>query len=179
MPRYVAFLRAINVGGHTVKMDHLRRIFESLDFSNVETFIASGNVIFDSKTKKVAPLEQKIEVALREALGYEVKTFVRSIDELSKVIPDSGFSRAELGKDGNILYVGFLAQPPSAQAKTKLLSLNDKINDLHINGREVYWLRRTAVGQSEYSGGVFEKALAVPVTFRSSTTVTKIAAKYS
>jgi len=48
MTRYIAFLRAINVGGHTVKMEHLRGIFESMGFSNVETFIASGNVIFAS-----------------------------------------------------------------------------------------------------------------------------------
>ena len=51
MPRYIAFLRAINVGGrHTVKMDFLRDFFESLGFSNVETFIASGNVVFDSSS---------------------------------------------------------------------------------------------------------------------------------
>ena len=43
---YVALLRGINVGGRNVKMDRLREIFESLGFSNVETFIASGNVIF-------------------------------------------------------------------------------------------------------------------------------------
>lgn len=48
MTRYFAFLRAINVGGHVVKMDRLRQVFESLAFSNVETFIASGNVIFES-----------------------------------------------------------------------------------------------------------------------------------
>jgi uncharacterized protein (DUF1697 family) len=46
MPKYVAFLRAINVGGHTVKMDHLRRLFEALGFTNVETFIASSDVVF-------------------------------------------------------------------------------------------------------------------------------------
>ena len=51
MPKYVALLRAINVGGHTVKMDHLRSLFEAIGFSNVETFIASGNVIFDSRSK--------------------------------------------------------------------------------------------------------------------------------
>ena len=50
MTRYFTFLRAINVGGHTVKMDVLRQLFESLGFSNVETFIASGNVIFEAKT---------------------------------------------------------------------------------------------------------------------------------
>jgi uncharacterized protein (DUF1697 family) len=52
MPKYVAFLRAINVGGRTVKMGHLRSLFEAMGFSNVETFIASGNVIFDSYSCK-------------------------------------------------------------------------------------------------------------------------------
>ena len=69
MPKYVAFLRAINVGGHTVKMEHLRILFEELGFENVETFIASGNVIFDSKTKSTKTLETKIEKHLRQALG--------------------------------------------------------------------------------------------------------------
>ncbi len=69
MPRYVAFLRAINVGGHTVKMDYLRMLFEALGFSNVETFIASGNVIFDSKATSAKALEKRIEHCLAEALG--------------------------------------------------------------------------------------------------------------
>jgi len=77
MPKYVAFLRAINVGGHTVKMDHLRGLFEALSFSNVETFIASGNVIFDTKSKDQQTLERKIEKHLRETLGYAVTTFDR------------------------------------------------------------------------------------------------------
>jgi len=53
MPRCVAFLRAINVGGRTVKMDYLRSLFEDLGFADVETFIASGNVVFESKVKGV------------------------------------------------------------------------------------------------------------------------------
>ncbi len=51
MTKYIAFLRAINIGGHNVKMDVLRQLFESLEFSNVKTFIASGNIIFESKTR--------------------------------------------------------------------------------------------------------------------------------
>ena len=69
MPRYVAFLRAINVGGHTVKMEDLRRLFETMGFANVETFIASGNVIFESKSKNTQAMERKIENHLRESLG--------------------------------------------------------------------------------------------------------------
>lgn len=61
MTKYIAFLRAINVGGHNVKMDELKKYFESLGFSNVETFIASGNVIFEASAKDAAKLEKKIE----------------------------------------------------------------------------------------------------------------------
>ena len=78
MPRLVAFLRAINVGGHTVTMDDLRRLFVKMDFDGVETFIASGNVVFESRPKGGAALEKKIEAALHKALGYEVKSFLRS-----------------------------------------------------------------------------------------------------
>jgi uncharacterized protein (DUF1697 family) len=82
MPRFIAFLRAINVGGHTVKMDGLRRIFESLGFSSVETFIASGNVIFETRRKNASALERKIASALDNALEYEVATFLRTDEEV-------------------------------------------------------------------------------------------------
>src|SRR5918993_4656593 len=103
--KYVAFLRAINVGGHIVKMDLLRSLFESMGFANVETFIASGNVIFDSKTKSTAALEKKIEKQLHAALGYEVKTFLRTLNEIADVTRDEIF-KSELETPGNILYIG-------------------------------------------------------------------------
>ena len=75
MPRFFAFLRAINVGGHNVTMEKLRGLFEALGHKDVETFIASGNVIFASKSKDRGALERKIENSLRKSLGYEVTTF--------------------------------------------------------------------------------------------------------
>src|SRR3977135_1307431 len=107
MPKYVAFLRAINVGGHTVKMDYLRGLFEAMGFSNVETFIASGNVIFDSKSKTAKALETKIERALEDNLGYKVTTFIRSVAELAAVARYKPFT--DSGEEGNVLYIGFLA----------------------------------------------------------------------
>ena len=178
MPKYVAFLRAINVGGHTVKMDHLRSLLESLGLSNVETFIASGNVIFESRTKNAELLERKIANHLKEMLGYEVVTFVRTIEEVAQVANYKSFPEDELNADGNILYVGFLAAEPDKQAKAELTSLSNDVNDFHFQGRELYWLRRTSAGESEYAGQLFEKKLGQPMTFRSVTTVRKIAAKY-
>ena len=179
MPKYVAFLRAINVGGHTVKMDQLRLLFEALGYSKVETFIASGNVIFDSPSKSTKALEKKIESRLQEALGYRVVTFIRSTVELAAVANYKPFSAAELKAEGDTVYIGFLANKPSNEAKQKLLSFTTETDEFHVNGREVYWLCRTKFSESAVSGALLEKTLGMPATFRNSTTVKKIAAKYS
>ncbi len=157
MSKYVAFLRAINVGGHTVKMDHLRRLFQEMeDFTNVETFIASGNVIFDSKSKNAKALEGRIERTLEEKLGYKVATFIRSIPELAAVAQYKPF--ADCDAEGNILYITFIAGVPDDDSKQRLLSFVTETNDFHFHGREVYWLRRN-FGQSDFPGAKFEKAL--------------------
>ena len=177
MPKYVALLRAINVGGHTVKMVHLRSLFAAIGFSNVETFIASGNVIFDSPSKDGPALERKIEKHLQATLGYEVKTFVRAISELAAVADYKPFSESEL--NAHTLYVGFLADRPSDQSRQKLLSFICDIDDLHVQGREVFWLcRAKLMSDSKFSGALAEKILGMQATFRNSTTVKKIAAKY-
>ena len=73
MLQYIAFLRAINVGGHIVKMDELRRLFTELGFANVATLIASGNVIFQTDAAGDGrDLEWRIERHLQQALGYDV-----------------------------------------------------------------------------------------------------------
>jgi uncharacterized protein (DUF1697 family) len=178
MPRYVAFLRAINVGGHTVKMDYLRALFEALGFTRVETFIASGNVIFDSPSRGTKALEKRIEASLQQTLGYTVATFVRSTAELTSIASYKPFPDAELSAAGDVLYVGFMAASPSDEAKRKLVSAATKVDAFHLNGREVYWLCRTRFSDSEFSGARLEKTLGTPATLRNSTTVKKLAEKY-
>src|ERR1700730_16046860 len=165
MPKYVALLRAINVGGHTVKMDHLRYLFEAIGLVNVETFIASGNVIFESTSGNPKALERKIENHLRETLGYDVATFIRSISELTTVAAYKPFSDSELNKEGHSLYIGFVADRPGVQAKKKLLSYCGEFDDLHVQGREVYWLCRTSLSDSKFSGALLEKILGMRATF--------------
>jgi len=160
-------------------MDHLRDLFAGLGFRNVETFIASGNVIFDSPSKSAKVLEKKIESCLLKALGYEVVTFVRVASELVGIAAYKPFSDSELNAEGHTLYIGFMASEPNDAAKKKLLSLTTKVDDLHLNGRELYWLCRTKFGDSEISGPLLAKTLGMPSTLRNSTTVKKIAAKCS
>lgn len=175
--KHIALLRAINVGGHTVKMHHLRGLFEQMGFSEVETFIASGNVIFTSPVEDGRALEQQIEAHLRQALGYEVATFIRTPAELAAVAAFEPFPAAEV--DGNMLYIGFLYAPPSDEARQKLLALQTPLDEFRVDGRELYWLCRTSISQSAVSGAKIERALGMPTTLRNVTTVRKLVAKYA
>ena len=176
--RYIAFLRAINVGGHTVKMDQLRTLFEGLDFANVTTFIASGNVIFESPTTDTQWLERTIEQHLKQALGYAVATFIRTPAEVAAVASYAPFSADDHAAEGHWLYVGFLADRPGAAARDKLLAFRTAIDDFHVHEREAYWLCRTRSSESNFTGAALEKALGMPATMRNITTVKKLAAKY-
>ena len=178
VPRYIAFLRAINVGGHTVKMDHLRRLFESLGFSRVETFIASGNVVFETTSKNAQVLERKIEHRLREALGYEVATFIRTDAELASIANYTPFQQSEL--DAAVaLNIAFLAASLDGMTKQKLMALRTDIDDFHVHDREIYWLCRKKQSKSNISNAVMEKTLGRKTTLRGTNTVKKMAAKYS
>lgn len=178
MPKYIAFLRAINVGGHTVKMDHLRSLFETMGFAQVETFIASGNVIFDSPNLNSQALESQIEATLHKALGYAVATFIRSTAELAAVANHQPFADKALNDKDSGLYVSFTATAPDAAAQQKLLAFTSSIDSFHIHGREVYWLCRIKISESTFSGKMLEKAIGMPATMRNISTVKKLAAKY-
>lgn len=177
MPRHFAFLRAINVGGHTVRMDALRGHFTALGFADVETFIASGNVIFSSRATGSPALVRRIEAALRDALGYEVATFLRSDAELAAIARHRPFP-AERIRTAGAFVVGFLADAPGVADRRKILALATDVDELHVHGREVYWLCRTRQSDSDFSGALFERVLGTRTTFRGINTVTKLAAAY-
>jgi uncharacterized protein (DUF1697 family) len=178
MTVYIAFLRAINVGGHVVKMEQLCQLFEAVGLSNVETFINSGNVIFESRAAKTSSLEKKIENHLLKSLGYEVATFVRSAAELAAIATYQPFISAGPDAAGETLYIAFTHSPPSHEPQQKLMAFQTKLEEFHVHEREVYWLTRTSFSQSAFSGALLEKTLGRPATFRNSTTVRKLAAKY-
>lgn len=170
MPRYIAFLRAINVGGRVVKMDALRTIFAGAGLANVETFIASGNVVFDSPAKDAAKLEVTIEHALEQALGYRVASFVRSTPELAAVA-------ARLPDEALHVHVGFLKAAPAVAARAKLVGFTDAINQFDVHGRELYWRVVGRFSDSKITGATIEKTLGGETTLRIANTVRRLAAK--
>jgi len=177
MPRFVAFLRAINVGGHVVKMDELRRLFEALGFTGVETFIASGNVIFSSRAGNVGAMQKKIEAHLQKSLGYEVRTFVRAESEVAAIAAYLPFTAARI-RSAATFCVGFLDAPIAPEAVKTLMALRTRDDDFQVNGREIYWLSKKRQGESAFSNAVLEKTLKTRATFRGVNTVVKLVAKH-
>jgi uncharacterized protein (DUF1697 family) len=91
MPRFVAFLRGINVGGHVVKNEKLREAFTSLGFQNVTTYKQSGNVIFESSNTNAQELKKSIEDKLRLVLGFDAPVLLRTMEQLRSIIEDEPF----------------------------------------------------------------------------------------
>jgi uncharacterized protein (DUF1697 family) len=178
MPRYIAFLRAINVGGHTVKMNYLSELFAGLGFANIETFIASGNVLFDAPSKNAKALEKKIETHLADALGYEVATFIRTTDEVTAVSTYVPFA-PEPPTVKATLYVAFLKEALSAELQAKVMAFTTPVDAFHLNNRELYWLCRVSSQESKFSAAALERAIKLPVTFRNMNTPQRIAAKFA
>lgn len=177
MPRYVAFLRAVNVGGRIVKMDALRRLFEQAGHADVETFIASGNVVFSTRSTSTASVERSLERQLRDVLGYDVPVFLRSLAEVAAAAAHRPFPAADVANAGAHA-VAFLRAPLDASGKQGLAMLESPIDRFAARGREVYWLSTPKQSESKLTLVKFEKAVGQPATMRAMTSVGKLAAKH-
>jgi uncharacterized protein (DUF1697 family) len=167
------FLRAINVGGRNVAMEELRQTFIDMGFAGVESFIASGNIVFQADAATaVERLEVRVEQQLEVALGYPVTAFVREPGELLR-IAEAAFT----GVAGSH-QVGLLKVAPDDGHRAATLQLQTENDLVDVVGREVHWLRPEP-SASKLANGQFERALKAPMTFRTVTTLRRLAAKYA
>jgi uncharacterized protein (DUF1697 family) len=177
MARYVAFLRAVNVGGRIVKMEELRGLFGEVGLSDVETFIASGNVIFSANAKATAALEQKVEAHLKKALGFEVPTLIRTTAEVATAVARMPYPETEVETAGTCA-VAFLRGPLDAAGKKGLAGLESDVDRFVLHGREVYWLAKTKQSETRITIVKFERAVGCAATMRAMTSLRKLAAKH-
>jgi uncharacterized protein (DUF1697 family) len=176
LAQYIAFLRGINLGRRRPKMDHLRSLFVELKFTDVTTFLASGNVVFTSKTGDQRQLVKKIQDHLHQALGYEVDTFVRTRAEVAAAAAFRPFSKAELENPSHTVHVVFLNEAHRAGQEHRLAACRTEVDEFCANGREFYWLCRININESKVWSSPAIKDLALPsVTMRNLTTVRKLA----
>lgn len=174
----IALLRGINVGGHTVRMAELREIFEDMGLEGVTTFIASGNVVFESEDADTVALERRIEGGLRSALGYDVACFIRTCDELTRVVEMDRFQDTAVHRDGAALHVAFMRTPVPAPLREAVVALRRDTDDFRVDGREVYWLREGGRISDSPVGVAFGRALGAEHTMRNMNTVRRLVARY-
>jgi uncharacterized protein (DUF1697 family) len=177
--RYVAFLRGINVGGHVVRMEQLRRLFGEMGFSEVETFIASGNVIFSTPEADASALERRIETNLQRSLGYAVATFVRSIDEVHGIARYQPFPPDRPEDEKSTVYVIMLTRVPTPAARRQLAAFESETDAFAVKGREIYWRCRGSLLDSPFSGARLEGADETAATMRNRNTLVRLAEKYA
>jgi uncharacterized protein (DUF1697 family) len=171
----IAFLRGINLGGHTVKKGQLIDIFSSVGCENVTTFIASGNVVFDKPGGPVATLEAKAEAAFEATLGYAAPTFIRTTSQLKTIVKNRPFD-GRGPETGGTLHVGLLKKKAPAGALKALETDND---ELHVAGMTVYWHTHGArMSDSVVNPAKIEKALGQQTTLRSIKTINNILEKW-
>jgi len=177
MPRYVTFLRGINLGKRRVKMDTLRECFEELGLEGVDTFIASGNVVFDHPGHADRSLEEAIERHLESALGFEVAAFIRPLSALAGLSePEDPASAAG---DEFTPHVIFLRSAPDAGLKARVSLLETPDDQFRFGGREIIWLRRGRLSDSPIEARELERALGGSGnTMRNLNTVRRIVAKF-
>ncbi len=174
MRTYAAFLRGINVGGHTVTNDRLRELFEDLGFERVRAFLASGNLIFDCAEVDSSALEGRIESRLREAFGYPVPTFVRTSEHLVAVADHTPFpGERDVGK----LHVGFLRGALDPSTSDEVSALAKETDRVAFHGREMYWRVAGRFMDSALSEPAIGKVLGDRWTLRTAQTVRRLAAK--
>jgi uncharacterized protein (DUF1697 family) len=171
MPRYVAFLGGINVGGHRVSMTALKDLFAELGFDDVATYIASGNVVFSTRKKT---LEPPIEKHLQRALGYSVPTFVRTDAQVIALAGASPF-----GEVTGTVGIGLLREAPPADVVRAVNALRSDSDTLQVVGTELWWHLPNGFSGSQLPPNALAKAGLPPLTTRNLNTMQKLAAKLS
>jgi len=176
MIKYVAFLRAVNVGGRVVKMEQLKKIFEELKLKNIKTFIQSGNVIFETAGKDKNTVITKIEKKLKSSLGYEVLVMLRTEKEIEDIVKNNPFKNDEPDKDTRV-YIAFLYDKTNKETRNILASMNNKNESFVLKKDEVFCkVHKDEKKSSYFSILLLEKKLKIPLTTRNQTTVNKIRA---
>lgn len=173
MPTYIALLRGINVSGHKlIKMAELKKHFTNAGAVEVQTYIQSGNVVFDHRERSTAKLQAILERQLADKLGFGVSVFVKTVKEFSAIAAANPFDRG-LPEFGKRMYVCFFEKPPKASA---IATIQPQISDterLVVEGPAGYVYYAGGLGRAKLTSAVIERKLGLG-TLRNWNTVTAL-----
>jgi uncharacterized protein (DUF1697 family) len=164
MNTFIALIRGINVGGHNrLLMKDLRAVMEGLGFKNVKTYLQSGNVVFQSRSRNSAKLSHEISKAISDGCQLTLPIFVLSQEDLQAAIAAHPFPEGE--GDPKSLHFSFLKSRPASPDLAKLDSLRAPSEKFELKGNLFYLYAPDGIGRSKLAANV-EKALGVELTAR-------------
>ena len=173
MHTYISILRGINVSGQKkIIMADLVKLYEDLGFTDVKTYIQSGNVVFKS-AKKVnnTLLVKQIESKIMEIYGFQVPVIIRTVDDFTRIIASNPFI-SEIQEN---LYITFLSNLPNQNQLELLNELNFLPDEFKVVDKEIF-LNISSYGTTKLSNSFFENKLKVTATTRNWNTVNKLLA---
>lgn len=174
MARYVAFLRAVNVGGRRVAMATAREVLAGLGLENVSSYVNSGNLLFTT-TGRAADLEAAIRSALEDEFGFELTTFVRTARQVTALATDKPFG---VIASGHTHFALLPLNPLTAKEKRAVEGLSNERDDVMVKGRDVHWLIRAKSTETSLGPRQWKQALPDnPTTARNTTMLAKLASK--
>lgn len=174
MTTYVALLRGINVSGkNLIKMAALRALVESLGYERVQTYIQSGNIVFDSPTRSTTKVVDALATAIAREFALDVQVLARTNTELSALLMVNPLTRPDV--DTAKLHVTFLASSPAAETAQSIDEVDTTPDEFAIVGREVFVHCPNGYGNTKLNNTFFEKKLGVAATTRNWRTVQTLA----
>jgi uncharacterized protein (DUF1697 family) len=169
MPNYISLLRGINVSGHKkIVMADLKALYEELGFTNVQTYIQSGNVVFNSKETNTKELEQLLFNAMKAHYGFDVPHLILTAAEIEEALANNPFQDIEK------MYFTFLSEIPTAENLALLKAFNFENEFYEINGKLIYSHYPNGAGKAKLNNNFFEKKLRISATTRNLRTTKKI-----
>jgi len=166
MISYISILRGINVGGHNpVKMDALRQLYAELGYSDIQSYIQSGNIIFRSTLTDTHSLKKSIQEKILETYGWNVTVFVISCEELKTALGNNPFIKDEM-KNPAFMHLTFLSGIPDKTLLEKIHAGYYLPDEFHISGKTIYLYCPTGYGNTKLSNAFFENKLKLSATTR-------------
>jgi len=163
MQTYISILRGINVSGQKkIRMVELKSLYESLGFENVQSYVQSGNVVFDSEEQDAIKLRGTIEAQIESTFGFSVPVLIRTGDDFQRIIKSHPFK----DKEAIRVLVTFLYQRPDESKQEELRHYKDKVDHFAIGEQEIYLFCPGGYGKTKLSNTFFEKKLGVICTTR-------------
>jgi len=168
MQTYISLLRGINVSGQKkIRMADLKSLYESLSLEGIQTYVQSGNVVFNSTEQDTTKLRKAIEAGIEKAYGFSVPVLVHTTDDFRRIIESHPFA----GEEPVRVLVTFLYEHPEGSKWNDLNHYKDKVDEFALGEQEIFLFCPGGYGKSKLSNSFFENKLRVIATTRNWKTV--------